>query len=427
MSSGSVPLSRRARVTVALVLSVVLALAGCSSGKPLHTSPASPAVNTGTAPAGLPSFYAVPDPLPPGKPGQIIRQEPVEVPGLHGTMLRVMYHSKSATGDDIAVTGLIAIPKAPAPSDGYEVIAWAHGTVGIADKCAPSLTPDQSVPLANKLLDAGYVIAATDYQGLGTPGRHPYIVGDSEAHGVLDSVRAARNIEQAHAGDRYLVWGHSQGGHAAMFALHLADSYVPELHLVGVVAGAPPSQLDLVYQALKTSPFSYYLLMAAAGFNTAYGDQAAPLDEVITPAGMKLLADVDTGCTSELAKVVKTVDVTSLIKADPATVPAWKKLLDENDPGKFTKPVPEPLLIIQGGNDEQIPVASTQLLFGQMCKIGQDTERWIYPGQSHAGVIPVSADDMLTWIADRFAGKPNPDPYRPAGQPDVQTENCPQA
>ena len=100
---------------------------------------------------------------------------------------------------------------------------------------------------------------------------------------------------------------------------------------------------------------------------------------------------------------------------DPFTIPAWKPLLEANDPGNFTTPSTAPLLIIQGGADEQIPVVTTQLLEQHECSIGQDVERWIYPGQSHAGVIGVSMDDMVTWIGDRFAGDPNPDPYVPTG------------
>ena len=174
----------------------------------------------------------------------------------------------------------------------------------------------------------------------------------------------------------------------------MADTWAPELNLVGVVAGAPPSQLNLVYQALKTSPFKYYLLMAAAGFNAGFGDQEAPLDKVLTPAGLAAIPKVDEGCTDAISKATANVNTDDLVKADPDTVPEWAKLLDENDPGKFPAPAKEPLLIIQGGNDEQIPVVATSLMFDQLCKIHQVEQRWIYPGQSHAGVIAPSAQDM---------------------------------
>ncbi|HXX89367.1 MAG TPA: lipase family protein, partial [Acidimicrobiales bacterium] len=95
--------------------------------------------------------------------------------------------------------------------------------------------------------------------------------------------------------------------------------------------------------------------------------------------------------------------------------------------GTFTTASAAPLLIIQGADDEQIPVVSTQLLAAHLCALGQDLERWIYPGQSHAGVIVPSANDMIHWIADRFAGDPDPDPYAPTGLPGVQTTTCPSA
>jgi alpha-beta hydrolase superfamily lysophospholipase len=281
------------------------------------------------------------------------------------------------------------------------------------------------VSLANALLDQGYVVTATDYEGLGTPGRHPYLAGESEGRGVLDIVRAARQMPEVDASDRYLIWGHSQGGHAAVYAGHIAADWAPELDLVGVVAGAPPSQLLLINKALQTSPFKYYIAMVAAGLNAAYGDTAAPLDTVLTPEGIDFLANVDTKCGRDLATAAASVDFSALQKADPATVPAWNDLLTENDPGKFTSPIPEPLLIIQGGSDEQIPVVSTQLLFDQLCALGQVEQRWIYPDQSHAGVVAVSMQDMLTWISHRFAGDPAPDPMQPQGPPVPTTQACP--
>jgi dienelactone hydrolase len=420
----------------ALVVAAAVMLAACASdapdrGTPVAVAPsalasASPAP-TGTipAPTGLPDFYSVPDPLPAGKPGDVIKTEPIANTKLHGTLTRVMYHSRSIRDADIPVTGLIAVPSTPAPADGYPVISWAHGTSGLADKCAPSLSPDDYADLANNLLDAGYAVVASDFEGLGTPGRHPYIVGESEARGTLDIVRAARNLPDVHVSDRYVVWGHSQGGHAAMFALHIADAWAPELHLLGVVAGAPPSQLSLFYAVLQASPYKHYLLMAAAGFNAAYGDEAAPLDAVLTPAGIDALPAVDEGCSSDVAVATASLPTSSVAKADPNTVPAWAKLLKDNDPGQFTAPATEPLLIIHGGSDEQIPVASSQLLFDQLCKIGQVEQRWVYPGQKHAGVIAPSFGDMLTWIGDRFAGGPVPDPVAPTGQADVQVQRCP--
>jgi acetyl esterase/lipase len=400
---------RSTRLAVAALVALVVAAtsfapAGARSSEPV------------ALPAALPAFYEVPAPLPPGEPGEIIKSEVVPAPGLNGTLLRVMYHSRSVQGADIAVTGLIAVPRTEPVAGGYPVMAWAHGTTGIADECAPSLDSAGAIDFANPMLDRGWVVTATDFEGLGTPGRHPYIVGDSQGRSVLDSVRAARELPEVDASDEYVVWGHSQGGHAAMFALHIAESWAPELELRGVVAGAPPSQLDLVYDYLKTSPFRYYLLMVAAAINAAYGDVAAPLPEVLNPQGIEKLDLVDQGCTGYLRDQTGDLSVEDLMiqqpdgTYNPFSNPTWGPLIAAQDPQNFDTAADAPLLIIHGGDDEQIPTVSSEILAGQLCSVGQELERWVYPGASHAGVIAPSYEDMVTWMADRFSGTaPSPE------------------
>jgi pimeloyl-ACP methyl ester carboxylesterase len=415
---------RKTGPLAACAVALVALATACTSGSSSAKSKANTTTATSVipAPAGLPAFYAVATPLPKAA-GTLIKSEPVAVEGLHGTLLRVMYVSTAVRGEPVAVTGVIAVPNMLPPSGGFGVVSWAHGTNGMADKCAPSLNASSSIPLANTLLDQGWIVTATDYQGEGTPGLHPYIAGIAAGRDTIDIVRAARQIPAAHAGTNYVVWGHSQGGHTAMFALNIARTYAPELQLRGVVAGAPPSQFRYIYNFLKTSPFKHYLLMAAGGLNAAYGDQA-PLDQVLTPEGIGLLPVLEEGCSSDIAQKLAGADFNKVTKADPFTVPAWQKILLENDPQGFTAATPIPLLMIQGGNDEQIPVASTQLLQQHLCELHQDQARWIYPGQSHAGVIGPSANDMIQWIKNRFAGLPTPDPYKPVGQPNVQITPC---
>jgi alpha-beta hydrolase superfamily lysophospholipase len=413
--------SRRAvgRTLLAPLLAVLTAvglLAGCGgSAKAASTPP----------PAGLPNFYSVPDPLPSGPAGKLIKSEPVAVSGLDASVYRVMYLSESVQNRPVPVTGLVMVPTSPPPPGGYPVVSWGHGTNGMADQCAPSLSPTSAVPLANQLLDKGWEVTASDYQGEGTPGLLPYIVGVSAARNTIDIVRAARQLGAAHASPSYVVWGHSEGGQTAMFALDVARSYAPGLRLQGVVAGAPPSQFNLIYQFLLNSPFRYYVFMVAAGFNAGYGNTAAPLSEVLTPKALSLLPVLEQGCSDYVASQLDKYSLPELSKGDPFSVPAWQKLLHANDPQSFTTPSPIPLLMIQGGSDEQIPTVSTQILASHLCGLGQDLERWIYPGQNHAGVVPVSMQDMVHWISDRFAGQANPDPYAPTGQPTIQDTRCP--
>jgi pimeloyl-ACP methyl ester carboxylesterase len=304
------------------------------------------------------------------------------------------------------------------------VVSWGHGTNGMADVCAPSFKPDTSetAGLANLLLDKGWEVTASDYQGEGTPGLLPYIAGVSAARNTIDIVRAARDFPDAHASDDYVVWGHSEGGQTAAFTDQIGPTYAPELHMKGVVAGAPPSQFAYIYDFLKASPFRYYLIMAAAGLNVAYGDTEAPVDQVLTPQGVALIPKLDTSC--DVNKTLGPLDIAKLSTGDPFKNATWKKVLEANDPEYFPAKSPVPLLIIQGGNDEQIPVVSTQLLAQHLCGLHQVLQRWVYPGQSHAGVVGPSAGDMTHWIADRFADGANPDPYVPTGQSNIDKTTC---
>jgi pimeloyl-ACP methyl ester carboxylesterase len=405
-------LTRRLAVPLAVLLLLVAACSDSSPSDEAATRSSTTATSTTTTgssgPTEVPAdgdIYALAEPLPAGQPGDVIAVQEVDMADVAGTVMRVLYHSQSIQGDDIAVSGLIVVPDGAAPEGGRPVLSWAHGTTGIADACAPSKDPATAgIGLVGPLLERGMVVVATDYEGLGTPGRHPYIAGVSEGRGVLDIVRAALALgDRVGASDQVVIWGHSQGGHAALFANQIAPDYAPELHIAGTVAGAPPSQLPLIAAALKDSPFRFYLAMVAAGWAAAYPD-ADPAD-LLTPEGLDRLSAVDDSCGGDLATAWSDVPYEELVKADPAAVEPWKDLLVENDPGFVVGE--SPILIIHGEQDEQIPLVSSQLLLERMCGIGQVVQRKTYPG-SHAGVIAPSMPDMLAWIDGRLAGQPGP-------------------
>jgi pimeloyl-ACP methyl ester carboxylesterase len=377
-----------------LVITVVLGLLALGCGSSEAKSP-SLEHRGSTA-----SFYRPPASLAGARHGDLLRYQRLgTVAG--GVVYRVMYRSQSVGGKAIAVTGMVAVPRTGGGN--RPVLSWAHGTVGLADRCTPSKQPLGPFEAAlAALLAKGWVVAATDYEGLGPPGRHPYLAGVSEGRGVLDVIRAARQIPQARAGNRALLWGHSQGGHAVLFAAQLAARWVPETKVVGTVAGAPPSELPLLTTALKGGAFQGYIAMAAAGLNAAY--PKAALSPVLTPKGLELLAVVDRGCTDEIFRVFNTVGFDEVIKADPMTVPAWKAVLEANDPGHVKLPMP--LLVIHGEADEQIPPVASQALVGRLCGLGQVAERRTYPGMGHAEVIAPSFVPMVAWMGDRLAGRP---------------------
>ena len=407
----------RRGVLIASVAALAAVSACSSSGSP------------GTRPAGLPAWYDVPPSAAahPGSPGTLIKSQKVgAVPGLHATVYRVMYASESAQKTPSVVTGLVYVPLVPPPPGGYPVVSWGHGTNGMAPQCAPSLTPTSLSSdidaFRNTLLDKGWEMVASDYQGEGTTGPLPYLVGSLAAQNTIDIVRAARHLDAAHASVNYAVWGHSEGGQTAVFADQMSG-YAPELHMVGVVAGAPPSQFNLIYQFLTTSPYRFYVYMVAVGYHSGYGDQAAPLGPVLTPLGQSLTPVVANGCFDYLQKTLDAYSLAQLLKGDPTSVPAWKALLAENDPGQASGASPVPLLIVQGGSDEQIPVASTALLAQHLCGLGQPVQRWIYPGQNHDSVIQYYVPDMLRWLSARFAGQPVSG-ITPSGEPGAQITPC---
>ncbi len=372
------------------------------------------------APPGLPSFYSVPQPLPPGKAGTLIKSEVVSDPNLVGaTLYVVMYKSKGPRNKLVPVTGMVAVPDGTPPAGGWPVVSWGHGTNGMADVCAPSLQGSSQVPGMNELVAAGYAVTASDYQGEGTPGRMPYIVGASAAEDTVMIVQAAHSLPGVSLSPSYVVWGHSEGGQTAMFSIY-DHKYAPHLDLRGVVAGAPPSQFSFLYDFLVTSPFDYYLMMVAGSYNSYYGSKKAPLAAIMTSQAEALIPQLNNGCSSYVQGVVDTAvaatpdhSFADLIPQNPFTVKSWAKLFSANDPESFKKKTKTPLLIIQGGDDEQIPVVSTQILQSHLCGIGQPTERWVYSGQSHAGVIEPSFDDMVHWIGDRFTSTSTVDPYVP--------------
>jgi acetyl esterase/lipase len=207
-------------------------------------------------------------------PGSLIRAEAMTGAPDGARAYRILYWSTGLSGEPNQVSGVVIVPSGIAASQGRPVVAWAHPTTGVVSRCAPSLARVffGSVQGLRAMLASGYVVTATDYPGLGTSEVHPYLVGQSEARAVLDSVRAARQIPGAGAGDRFAVWGHSQGGQAALFTGLEAARYAPELKLVGVAAAAPATDLAaLMTEDLGTGGGNNITAMTLWSWSRVYG------------------------------------------------------------------------------------------------------------------------------------------------------------
>ncbi len=403
-------------------LGVVLALAAllgaCSSSGSGPTNASGRTVTskdatttTARAPApkafepGDQAFFTIPHPIPAGRHGELLRYQPITKSPEGLKWYRIMYLSTTVAGDPTVETGILTIPDHAAPEGGWRLATHAHGSTGLADDCAPSRTvvsdPGSSAELQVVGRDAakhGYVVASTDYEGQGGPGRHPFLVGVSEGRSVLDAARAARDFPGLQLPEDLAIVGYSEGGDAALWANQLAAKWTPEFHVVGTFAGAPASEIAaLLSQGPMPAVDNPQAVGIVAGLAAVDPKLDGDLDDILAPAGKKLLAVMDRSCTTpkgfQLGK--------PLLDADPTKTQPWKHLMAQNRPGSV--PTDDPVLIIHSREDRNVPIAQSATLLTRMCKAGQVVERRVLPTGSHvAAAVPAYADgfDWLEGLAD---------------------------
>ena len=322
----------------------------------------------------------------------------------------VLYTWTTPAGKRVTVFGTVSVPKGKAPRGGWPVVTYAHGTTGIADKCAPSRNrangPATSYisytdPTQNSWLRSGYAVARTDYQGLGTPGTHAFLIGKAEGRGVLDIVRAARDLNPK-ISKRFVIAGHSQGGHAALFAAGEAAKWVPDLKLKGTVAFAPASHLRLQAASLPalTTPSS----LTALASLIVKGASAVSSD--IKPA--KLLSDpvlefypqTGTQCLSRLAESdnLGGIAPSELIRDGADTEPLFD-LLDLQNPAVKTA---APILLAQGLDDNTTFPFLTDILNTELVGLDDKVDYEKYEDADHGGVLDAAKADVKAFLAKRL-------------------------
>ncbi|MSO41968.1 MAG: alpha/beta fold hydrolase [Solirubrobacterales bacterium] len=322
----------------------------------------------------------------------------------------VLYSSITPQGKRTAVSGSVSVPEGKAPKGGWPVISYGHGTTGIADVCAPSRNTeggpaqgyiDYIDPQLNDWLDAGYAVVRSDYQGLGTPGTHPFLVGKAEGRSMLDIVRAAHQLNPG-IGKRFLLAGHSQGGQSALFAASLAKTWVPDLKLRGTVSYAPGSHLLLQAQALP----GFVIPSSLSALATLVVKGAATTSKQIKPA--ELLSDppllffpqVDKTCLPQLGAADKLGGIApSTLLRNGADTTALYSALDAMNPAVETAP---PIFLAQGDADTTAYPALTDALNVELLGLGDDVTYTVYPGIDHGGVVSAAGDDALAFFQERL-------------------------
>ena len=378
-------------------------------------SAASAAVPEG--PAGD-AFYTPPSALPAGKRGS-----PVYARALDGTMrlpsaaknTLLLYRSLDDKGRPVVVSGTVSIPEGKAPAGGWPVINWTHGTTGLNEICAPSRDTDKGpehpyIEVISNLLDDfvkhGYAVVATDYQGLGVAGFHPFLQGVPNARNALDLLRAARAMEPQ-IGKRYAVVGHSQGGQADLFTAAKGPSYVPEFKLVGNVAFAPGSQIAGRLRAVMASdktelslPYVLYVLQSYAKT-----DPSISLSRILTPQAIAHLPDLHEQCmTHALSTGYWASAIAKDQFLDRPDLTKFLKMAARNEPG--TLKISVPTLVVQGSADVTVFPATTDALTRQLCAKGNVLSYKVFAEADHQGSMVSGQTAALEWVNARFAGKP---------------------
>lgn len=376
-------------------------------------------------------FYTPPNPLPEGKHGDLIRTMQIDTHVAGARAWKILYRSTTVNDEAVAVSGIVIAPVGPAPDGGRPVVSWGHGTSGIARHCAPSLAEDPArdanfyysadgaapfdigVPALARLIKAGYVVAATDYNGLGTPGQHHYLIGSTEARNLLDAALAARQILNSGAGDRIVALGWSQGGQAAIWAAQMPKYLDDEAKLAGAVALAPMSAPDqikafgILTAAGKPLPASSRAERMMSWYVATLVFPDLKLSDVLTPHGLAFIAQASKRqCSHQMAEALNYLERLKgpAARRAPVNEEAWWKRYQQLASGNA--PALVPVAVFQGEDDMTVVPMATDAYVRKACAAGATLFYTRYAATDHIQLASRAENDFLAWIAGRFAGKP---------------------
>ncbi len=350
----------------------------------------------------LTPFYDTPDPLPAGKPGELIRFEQAYEYHLsyRASKFRILYHSRSPQGKDVAASGVVLVPDGAPPKGGWPVIAWAHEFTGSARQCAPSLLKNLNEgPLISMYASIGYAVVATDYSGLGT--KFPYAALDipSNALDMIYSIPAAR-AALPELGTNWVAVGYAQGANVATGVAETAGQIgvAGYLGAIGVAGVAEPKEM---FEDFDNGTQSTLLVFLAGGIHAVFPDFRP--EELLTEQGLRFYRSIGGGCE---------LGTDSSPAAEGMLRPGWqnesnvKKFFSRNALG--SRPAAGPLLVISGETDPTFPSALTAKAVGRLCEQKDRVLLVRYPGSNASEVLENSLSEQISWIRARFSGLPAP-------------------
>jgi hypothetical protein len=345
-------------------------------------------------------FYDTPDPLPAGKPGDLIRSaafDGYDLP-LGIVAVRILYHSRSANGADATASAVVLLPDKKPPAGGWPVIAWAHDANGVARQCAPSLAKNlQHGPFLSMYVNVGYAVVATDYTGLGTRFRHAFADTTSNAWDVIDSLPAARRAVPE-LGSRWVAMGNGEGAMAVVAVAELEHG-IHDPNYLGSIAF--PRLADLQDRFAPANNFSYDLpLLLAYGIKTVYPE--FDINEILTDKALPLYQQLGEVCRGARAEPKPTP--AAMLKPNWESNQFVQKYFHRNRLG--FQPGDASLLVVSSADDPSI--AATKKIVGRLCRQGNRVQFQKYPEGDPGMVIGDSVRDQMAWIQARFANRQVP-------------------
>lgn len=366
----------------------------------------SPAPHKRRIPRTLPltRFYDTPHPLPAGTPGELIRSQPFDEYELPYSVsaVRILYHSRSAAGEDVATSGVVLFPydKTP-PAGGWPVIAWAHGATGVARSCAPSLTRNLGHgPFLAMYVNLGYAVVAPDYAGLGTDFRNAFVDGPSNATDLIASIPAAR-AAVPQLGPKWIAMGEAEGSLAAL-AVAEEENETRDPAYLGSIAISGFAGARETYGRAASGSSSFTLASLAYGIKTVYPEFQVP--DMLTEKALGLYREIGKICWEAEASTEPSPAET--IKPGWTDNPFARQYFARNSLAQARSHAP--ILLISSDADPALPATPTAQTVAAMCKQGDSIQWQRYPGFKPGSVMGDSVREQIFWIEARFAGRPTP-------------------
>lgn len=358
-----------------------------------------------------------------GAVGTVLRVQPLNraiwVPGASEGW-KVTYVSTDVFGRKVPVTGEVFIPRGTPPAGGWPVLSWAHGTSGLADKCAPSVVgpaePARDFAYLHTWISQGYAIVATDYAGLGTPGLPAYLNGISEAHNIVDMVKAGRAFadggpQYRHLATKFVIIGQSQGGGAAIYSARYATAMAgPGLSYRGAVGTGTPANIEKT--VLLVGPGVPPVKALPAGITSYMGYIFASLrsvypqlgiDSLLTAEGRKYLALAEQQCVNQYEATVAATNLGDWFTKPVALVPGFAQTVDAYM-AMPTSGFDKPFFMANGLIDTDVPIAVVLPYVVQLEANRQPLTFHTYP-TDHSGTMTASLPDSIPFVKGLFSSR----------------------